>query len=151
MLAPLKIVVHLHGDLKQDSQEALSLQCYYNGGENTFRRFSSSLLSLSFSLSPFLSPPLFFHSVPCQSRIPLFATRISSSSLSFGIRFIFRTVFRKLIYPFPQTNCSFHEQDEEEALDNGSLNHTNNGIVAWKFNCFVRSACLLLLLPPVVS
>lgn len=98
MLAPLKIVVHLHGDLKQDSQEALSLQCYYNGGENTLRRSSFSLLSLSLSL--FLSSPSpFFHSMSCQSRIPLFATRISSSSLSFGIRFIFRTAFRKLIYP----------------------------------------------------
>lgn len=99
MLAPLKIVVHLHGDLKQDSQEALSLQCYYNGGENTLRRSSFSLLSLSLFLSSFLSPSPFFHSMSCQSRIPLFATRISSSSLSFGIRFIFRTAFRKLIYP----------------------------------------------------
>lgn len=56
MLAPLKIVVHLHGDLKQDSQEALSLQCYYNGGENTFRRSSFSLsLFLSFPLPSFFS------------------------------------------------------------------------------------------------
>lgn len=146
MLAPLKIVVHLHGDLKQDSQEALSLQCYYNGGENTFRRSSFPPLSLSFF--PFSFLPFFFffiHNSSCQSGIPLFATRISSSSLSFGIRFIFRTVFRKLIYPFPQTNCSFREQDEEEALDDGSLNH-EQWDRSWKFNCFVRSACLLLLL-----
>lgn len=142
MLAPLKIVVHLHGDLKQDSQEALSLQCYYNGGENTFRRSSFSSLSL-FSLS--LSSLFFSFTMSCQNGIPLFATRTSSSSLSFGIRFIFRTVFRKLIYPFPQTNCSFHEQDEEEALEDGSLNH-EQWDRSWKFNCFVRSACLLLLL-----
>lgn len=66
MLAPLKIVVHLHGDLKQDSQEALSLQCYYNGGENTLRRSSFSLLSLSLFLSSFLPPPLFF--IQCLAR-----------------------------------------------------------------------------------